>query len=107
MTPLVSVSEFLARVSPETAALPVNGEGGPDTARVEIALADATGVIAAHLPWLLNGAGEIARPVRAQFAAAVCVDIAPDRLCDTVSGSENARNKYLESISLQRRCRKR
>jgi phage gp36-like protein len=57
----------------------------------------------AHLPWLLDGAGEIARPVRLQFAAAlgaVCADIALDRLCDTVTGSENARNKYQESVAL-------
>ena len=102
MTPLVSVSDFLSRV-PASAVLPLNSDGGPDEARVETALADATGVIVAHLPWLLDGAGEIARPVNPRFAAAlgaVCADIALDRLCDTVSGSENARNKYQESISL-------
>jgi phage gp36-like protein len=103
MTPLLSVSGFLSRVPAEAAALPVNGEGEPDEGRIGIALTDATGVIVAHLPWLLNGAGEIALPVRAQFAAAlnaICADIALDRLCDAVSGSENARNKYQESISL-------
>jgi phage gp36-like protein len=102
MIPLVSVSDFLSRV-PAQAVLPLNNDGEPDAARIGIALADATGVIVAHLPWLLNEAGEIALPVRAQFAAAlnaVCADIALDRMCDTVSGSENARNKYQESISL-------
>ena len=102
MTPLVSVSDFLFRV-PALADLPLNNDGEPDTGRIETALADATGVIVAHLPWLLDGAGEIARPVNPQFDTAlraVCADIALDRLCDTVSGSENARNKYQESISL-------
>ena len=102
MTSLLSAGEFLGRV-PQTAVLPLDGDGEPDAARIETALADATGVIVAHLPWLLDGAGEIERPVRPQFAAAlgaVCADIALDRLSDTVTGGENARNKYEESVSL-------
>jgi phage gp36-like protein len=102
MTPLLSAGDFLARV-PQSAVLPVDGNGEPDTARIETALADATGVIVAHLPWLLDGGGEIALPVKPQFAAAldaICADIALDRLCDTATGSENARNKYQESVSL-------
>jgi phage gp36-like protein len=79
-------------------------EGRPDAERVEIALAQATGIIVAHLPWLLDKeAGEIARPVNPQFAAAldaICADIALDRLTDTVSSSENARNKFKESLTL-------
>jgi phage gp36-like protein len=102
MTPLLSAGEFLGRV-PQSAVLPLDGDGEPDTARIETALADATGVIVAHLPWLLDGEGEIARPVRPQFVAAlcaICADIALDRLCDTATGSENARNKYQESVGL-------
>jgi phage gp36-like protein len=87
----------------QTAVLPLDRDGEPDAARIETALADATGVIVAHLPWLLDGTEKIARPVKPQFAAAlgaICADIALDRLTDVVSGGENARNKYEESISL-------
>jgi hypothetical protein len=41
--------------------------------------------------------------VKPQFAAAldaICADTALDRLCGTATGSENARNKYQESVSL-------
>ena len=64
---------------------------------METALLHGTGVIVTHLPWLLDGNGEIERPVKAQFAAAleaICADLALDRLTDIVTGSENARNKY-------------
>jgi phage gp36-like protein len=86
-----------------SAILPITENDEPDTARIEAALRQATGVIVAHLPWLLNGAGEISRPVNPQFAGAleaVCVDIALDRLTDTVTNSENTRNKYKESLAL-------
>jgi len=102
MTPLISVEQFLSMQSTHT-ILPLGENGEPDTARIETALRQASGVIVSHLPWLLDGDGEIERPVRAQFAAAleaVCADIAVDRLTDTVSGSESARNKYKESLAL-------
>jgi phage gp36-like protein len=102
MTPLVSAEGFLSTLPPSV-ILPAGEDGGPDTARVEAALRQATGVIAAHLPWLLDGAGEIIRPVNPRFAGALeaaCADIALDRLTDTVTGSENARNKYKESLAL-------
>jgi phage gp36-like protein len=102
MTTLISVEQFLSMQS-ASAILPVNEDGGADTARVETALRQATGVIAAHLPWLLDEDGEIGRPVNPQFAdalEAVCADLALDRLTDTVTGSENARNKYKESLAL-------
>jgi phage gp36-like protein len=85
------------------AVLPHTEAGEPDTERIGTALRGATGVIVTHLPWLLDETGEIARPVRAQFAEtldAVCVDLALDRLTDAVTGSENARNKYKESLAL-------
>jgi len=103
VTPLISAQEFLSRVPPGVAVLPSNENGEPDEARIETALRGATGVIVAHLPWLLDEEGEVARPVRAQFAdalEAVCADIALDRLTDTATGSENARNKYKESVAL-------
>jgi phage gp36-like protein len=102
MTPLIPVERFLS-TRPVSAILPDGEDGGPDTARIETALRQATGVITAHLPWLLDDAGEIGRPVNPQFAEAleaVCADIALDRLTDTVTGSENARNKYKESLAL-------
>ncbi|MDR0583597.1 MAG: DUF1320 family protein [Treponema sp.] len=102
MTPLISVEQFLSMQS-ASAILPLNGDGEPDPARIETALRKATGVIVAHLPWLLDGAGEIGHPVKEQFAEAleaVCADLALDRLTDAVTGSENARNKYKESLAL-------
>ena len=102
MTLLVSVEQFLSMQSP-SAILPLNGDGEPDTAKLETALRQSTGVIVAHLPWLLDGTGEIGRPVNPRFAdalEAVCADIALDRLTDTVTGSENARNRYKESLAL-------
>ncbi|MDR1300966.1 MAG: DUF1320 domain-containing protein [Treponema sp.] len=102
MIPLVQVEQFLSRV-PSAAVLPINEEGDVDTARVGIALADATGIIVAHLPWLLDETGEIAHPVTPQFAAAlrgICTDIALYRLTDSVSGSEDTRNKYLDNMAL-------
>jgi phage gp36-like protein len=87
----------------QSVILPLNGDGKPDTARIEAALRQSSGVIVSHLPWLLDSDGEIGRPVNAQFAdalEAVCADIALDRLTDAVTGSENARNKYKESLSL-------
>jgi phage gp36-like protein len=104
MTPLLSATQFLERVRPGEPYIPLNADGEPDAARIEIALAGATGVIAAHLPWLLDKeSGEIAQPVNPLFAEAlkaVCSDIAVDRMSDAVSGSETTRNKYKESIAL-------
>jgi phage gp36-like protein len=102
MTPLLSVEQFLS-MQGGFAVLPHTENGEPDAARIETALRPATGVIPAYLPWLLDEAGEITRPVNPQFAGAldaVCADIALDRLTDTVTGSENARNKYKESLAL-------
>jgi phage gp36-like protein len=103
MTPLVSFDDFMARV-PQSAVLPLGDDGDPDEARITVALQSATGVIIAHLPCLLDKeTGEIATPVNPQFAealSAICCDITLDRLTDTVTGSENARNKYKESLAL-------
>ena len=97
MIPLVSVEPFLTRISP-VAVLPVGEDHEVDTARVGIALTDATGIIVAHLSWLLDDTGEIVQPLTPQFADAltgICTDIALYRLTDSVFGSEDARNKYL------------
>jgi phage gp36-like protein len=110
MTPLLSVAQFLERVRPSEPFIPQNDDGEPDAVRIEIALTGATGVIAAHLPWLLEKkTGEIARPVNPQFADAldaICADITVDRMSDVVSGSENTRNKYKESLALLEKINK-
>ncbi|MDR3192354.1 MAG: DUF1320 domain-containing protein [Treponema sp.] len=102
MTPLLPVERFMSVQLPSV-IIPTLEDGEPDTARIETALRQATGVIVAHLPWLLDGAGEIGQPVNPQFAEAletVCADLALDRLTDAVTNSENARNKYKESLAL-------
>jgi len=103
MIPLVSVGQFLLR-KPQSVILPTDDLGEPETALIEIALRDATGIITANLPWLLNNkTGEIALPVNPQFADAlnsICTDIALYRLTDAVSGSEDAREKYRDNMSL-------
>ena len=103
MIPLVSTEQFLSRVSRE-AVLPTDESGEPDAARIAVALGDATGIIIAHLPWLLDReTGEIAVPVNPQFADAlngICADIALYRLTDSVSGGEDAREKYRDNMGL-------
>jgi phage gp36-like protein len=103
MIPLVSVEQFLSRI-PKTTIMPTDESDEPDAARIEIALRDATGIITANLPWLLSKeTGEIALPVNPQFADAlnsICTDIALYRLTDSVSGSEDAREKYRDNMSL-------
>jgi phage gp36-like protein len=102
MTPLISVEQFLS-VQSSAVILPLGEDDEPDAVRIETALRQSTGVIVSHLPWLLEGSGEIKRPINPQFAdalEAICADIALDRLNDTVTNSENARNKYKESLAL-------
>jgi len=102
MTPLISVEQFLS-MQPSDVNLPNGEDGEPDAERIEAALRQSSGVIVAHLPWLLGGDGEIKRPVKAQFAEAlstICADIALDRLTNIVTNSENQRNKYKESLAL-------
>ena len=102
MTPLITVEDFISRAS-VNAVLPLGEDGEPDSAKITTALRDATGVIAAHLPWLLGADGEVARPVKPQFADAlssVCFDIALFRLTDSVSGSEDARERFRDNMKL-------
>jgi len=109
MIPLVSVTQFLSRI-PRSTILPSGEDGETDEARVEIALTDASGIITAHLPWLLDkSTGELALPVNPQFADAlcsICTDIALYRLTDAVSGSEDAREKYRDNMSLLNKINK-
>lgn len=72
--------------------------------RIQSALDDATGIIIAQLPWLIDKErGDVVNPVPAQFAAAVkafCADIAAHRLNDTVSSSEDEREWFKSTMSL-------
>jgi len=102
MTPLVSVEDFLSLPRPDS-HLPRGEDGEPDAGRIGAALRHATGVIVAHLPWLLDFDGEVELPPPAQFASAleaICADLALDRLTDAFSGSEHSRNRYKESLAL-------
>ena len=102
MTALIPVEKFLS-MQGQHAIIPLGDDGVPDAARIETALRQSTGVIVAHLPWLLDEDGEIKRPVKAQFSGAleaICSDIALDRLTDAGTNSENTRNKYKESLAL-------
>ena len=83
-------------------SLPLDENGELDTARIDLALSDATGIIVAQLPWLLKDV-ELINPIPAQFDAALkgmCADIAVHRLTDTVTSSEDTRDWYKDSIKL-------
>ncbi|MDR0876572.1 MAG: DUF1320 family protein [Treponema sp.] len=103
MIPLVSAEQFLSRI-PQGVILPLEENDEINRTRVEIVLRDATGIIIANLPWLLDKeTGEIGQPVNPQFADAlngICTDIALYRLSDAVSGSEDAREKYRDNMTL-------
>jgi phage gp36-like protein len=101
MTPLMTAAELEARLPAGT--LPFNGEGELDLPRITLALEEATGIIAAHLPWLLDEAGEVALPVPPRFAGAligICTDTALYRLTDRVSSHEDDRDRYAANMKL-------
>ena len=100
MKSFLTVAELEQRVPINT--LPLNESGELDTVRIELALADAAGIIVAQLPWLLKE-DELIEPVPAQFDAALkgmCADIAVHRLTDAVTSSEDTRAWYADSIKL-------
>ena len=103
MKTLLSVEEFAERVQPNS--LPLDSDDETlDTKRIEIALADATGIIVAQLPWLLDEeTGDIREVIPTQFDAAIrsfCTDIARHKLTDTVSSSEDEREWFKMTMSL-------
>ena len=103
MRTLLSVEELAERVQPNS--LPLDSDGETlDTKRIEIALADATGIIVAQLPWLLDEeTGDIREVIPPQFDASVrsfCTDIARHKLTDTVSSSEDEREWFKMTMSL-------
>lgn len=102
MIPLISPQQLEQRKPPNT--LPLKSDSNElDTNRIQLVLEESTGIIVAHLPWLLDDTGEIKQPVSPQFKMAlegICADIAYHRLTDTVSSSEDSRAWYKESVSL-------
>ena len=100
MNPLLTAAELERRAAVNS--LPLGEDGNLDVARVELALADATGIIVAQLPWLLKDSVLI-EPIPAQVDAAlkgICADIAVHRLTDAVTSSEDQRAWYSDSIKL-------
>ncbi len=100
MRSLLTAAELEQRAG--SLSLPLNAEGNADKVRINIALADATGIIVAQLPWLLDG-DDLIDPIPLQFEGAllgVCADIALNRLTDKVSSGEDQRELYNQSIKL-------
>jgi phage gp36-like protein len=101
MTPILDAEGLKARLPADT--LPLNSSGELDSSRILLALQEATGVIVAHLPWLLGSDGEVSLPLPAQFAEAlygICADLALYRLSDAVSSSEDGRKRYDANLAL-------
>ena len=102
MTPLLTAEDLEARLPPNT--LPLDAEGNRDDSRITLALRESTGVIVAHLPWLLDsGTGDIAFPLPPRFADAligICADTALYRLTDRVSSHEDDRDRYAANMRL-------
>lgn len=103
MRSLLTAAELEKRLPP--AALPLDADGDEfDTERVEIALQEATGIIVAQLPWLLDeDTGDIREVIPPQFDAAIrsfCADIARHKLTDTVTSSEDEREWFKTTMSL-------
>ena len=101
MKPLLSVKELESRLPPNT--LPRGAEDGLDEGRILLALQEATGVIVAHLPWLLDEEGELVYPVPARFRDAligICTDTALYRLTDRVSSHEDDKERFTSNMKL-------
>nr|QGT51322.1 hypothetical protein Unknown280_0140 [uncultured Spirochaetaceae bacterium] len=103
MKSLLTVEELESRRPSGTLPLYQDGEG-LDTARIQKALDDATGIIVAHLPWLIDAeTSDIVSVVPPQFAGAVlaaCSDIACHRLLDTVASAEDEREWFKNTMAL-------
>jgi phage gp36-like protein len=101
MTALMTAGELEARLPPRT--LPLGEDGELDTPRIILALQEATGVIVAHLPWLLDENGDLVQPLPPRFADAlmgICADTALYRLTDRVSSHEDDRDRYAANMKL-------
>ncbi|MCM1321616.1 MAG: DUF1320 domain-containing protein [Bacteroides sp.] len=103
MKSLLTAAELEKRLPP--ASLPLAADGnGIDRERVEIALQEATGIIVAQLPWLLDEeTGDIREVIPPQFELAIlsfCKDIALHRLSDTVLSAEDEREWFRTTMCL-------
>ena len=101
MKPLLSAAELESRLPPNS--LPLNKDMELDEPRILLALQEATGVIVAHLPWLLDNEGELVNPIPSRFADAlkgICTDTALYRLTDRVSSHEDDRDRYSANMKL-------
>ena len=101
MNSLLSVEELEVRLPPNT--LPLNNERELDEPRILLALKEATGVIVAHLPWLLDENGELIDPIPPRFRDAligICTDTALYRLTDRVSSHEDDEKRYSANMKL-------
>jgi phage gp36-like protein len=101
MTPLMPVGELAARLPPRS--LPLGEDGELDEPRIILALQEATGIIVAHLPWLLDENGDLGHPLPPRFADAllgICADTALYRLTDRVSSHEDDRDRYAANMKL-------
>jgi phage gp36-like protein len=103
MTPLLTAAELEERLPAGTLPLAPDSDE-IDTRRVEIALDDATGIIVAQLPWLLDKeTGDIVETIPPQFENAIrsfCCDIARHKLTDAVSSSEDEREWFKMTMQL-------
>jgi phage gp36-like protein len=101
MISLMTAEDLAARVPPRS--LPLGEDGELDIPRITLAVQEATGVIVAHLPWLLDETGALVSPVPPRFEAAligICTDTALYRLTDRVSSHEDDRDRYAANIKL-------
>jgi phage gp36-like protein len=81
----------------------LDSEGALDKPRILLALREATGIIVAHLPWLLDESGELVDPIPPRFRDAhigICSDTALYRLTDRVSSHEDDRERYGANMKL-------
>lgn len=103
MKSLLTATELEGRLPSGTLPLSPDGET-LDTARIEIVLSDATGIIVAQLPWLLDEeTGDIRDEIPPQFDPAIrsfCADIARHKLTDTVTSAEDEREWFKMTMSL-------
>lgn len=103
MRTLITVDELEERLP--TGTLPLAPDSDKiDTRRIEIGLHDATGIIVAQLPWLLDEeTGDIVEQIPPQFENAIrsfCSDIARHKLTDTVTSSEDEREWFKMTMQL-------
>lgn len=103
MKSLLTVAELEERFPSGALPLSQNGET-LDVARIEIAISDATGMIVAQLPWLLDEeSGDIRDDIPPQFDSAIrsfCADITRHKLTDTVTSSEDEREWFKTTMTL-------